>query len=45
VLGEAAKDEVLQAWGEAYWFLAEILIGRETEIYEAADSEAEEAAA
>jgi nitric oxide dioxygenase len=33
VLGEAATEEVLTAWGEAYWFLAEILIGREGEIY------------
>ena len=33
VLGEAATEEVLTAWGEAYWFLAEILIGREAEIY------------
>lgn len=33
VLGEAATDAVLKAWGEAYWFLAEILIGREGEIY------------
>ena len=33
VLGEAATDEVLAAWGEAYWFLADVLIGRETEIY------------
>lgn len=33
VLGEAATDEVLAAWGEAYWFLAEILIGQETERY------------
>ncbi|MGH6963928.1 MAG: globin domain-containing protein [Phenylobacterium sp.] len=37
VLGEAATDEVLQAWGEAYWFLAEVLIAREREIYEATD--------
>ncbi|WP_445679343.1 NO-inducible flavohemoprotein [Radicibacter daui] len=29
VLGEAATDEVLAAWGEAYWFLAHILMGRE----------------
>jgi nitric oxide dioxygenase len=29
VLGEAATDETLAAWGEAYWFLADILIGRE----------------
>jgi nitric oxide dioxygenase len=33
VLGEAATPEILAAWGEAYWFLAEILIGREAEIY------------
>jgi nitric oxide dioxygenase len=29
VLGEAASDEVLAAWGEAYWFLANILKARE----------------
>ena len=34
VLGEAATDEVLAAWGEAYWFLADILIGREKQVYE-----------
>ncbi len=34
VLGEAATDEVLAAWGEAFWFLADILIGRERNIYE-----------
>src|SRR6187402_1149259 len=33
VLGEGATDEVIQAWGEAYGFLANILIGREREIY------------
>jgi len=33
VLGDAATDEILAAWGEAYWFLARILIGRETAIY------------
>jgi nitric oxide dioxygenase len=33
VLGDAATDEILAAWGEAYWFLAEILIDREAEIY------------
>lgn len=32
VLGEAASDEVLAAWGEAYWFLAEILKAREAVI-------------
>lgn len=36
VLGEAATDEVLAAWGEAYWFLADILIGKERELYDAA---------
>jgi Hemoglobin-like flavoprotein len=34
VLGEAATDEVLQAWGEAYWFLADVLITREAQLYE-----------
>lgn len=29
VLGDAATDDVLAAWGEAYWFLANVLIGRE----------------
>lgn len=33
VLGDAATDEVLAAWGEAYWFLADILIGKEAEAY------------
>jgi nitric oxide dioxygenase len=33
VLGAAATDEVLTAWGEAYWFLANILIAREQAIY------------
>ena len=33
VLGDAASDEVLAAWGEAYWFLADILIGKEKELY------------
>jgi hemoglobin-like flavoprotein len=33
VLGSAATDEVLAAWGEAYWFLADILIGKEAEAY------------
>ena len=32
VLGDAATDEILAAWGEAYWFLADILIGREAAI-------------
>jgi nitric oxide dioxygenase len=33
VLGEVASDPILRAWGEAYWFLAEVLIKREAEIY------------
>jgi len=33
VLRDAATDEILAAWGEAYWFLADILIGREKQIY------------
>jgi nitric oxide dioxygenase len=33
VLGNAATDEILAAWGEAYWFLAHVLIGREKAIY------------
>ena len=34
VLGEAATPEILNAWGEAYWFLANILIGRERDLYQ-----------
>lgn len=34
VLGEAATPEILAAWGEAYWHLAHILIGREAAIYQ-----------
>jgi nitric oxide dioxygenase len=33
VLGDAATGEILDAWGEAYWFLAKVLIGREDTIY------------
>src|SRR5262249_22053955 len=29
VLGDAASEELLNAWGEAYWFLAQILQERE----------------
>lgn len=37
VLGaEVATDEVLDAWGEAYWMLADILIAAETDAYAAA---------
>jgi nitric oxide dioxygenase/hemoglobin len=35
VLGaDVATDEVLAAWGEAYWMLADILIAAEAEAYE-----------
>lgn len=33
VLGEGATDDVITAWGEAYGFLANILIGREKQLY------------
>lgn len=33
VLGDGATDEVIEAWTEAYGALAEILVGREKEIY------------
>ncbi len=33
VLGDAATDDVLNAWKEAYFFLGDILISREKEIY------------
>ena len=33
VLGNAATDDIIDAWGKAYFFLADILIGREKQIY------------
>jgi nitric oxide dioxygenase len=33
VLGDAATDDIITAWGEAYQFLADILQGRESQIY------------
>ncbi len=33
VLGASATPEILEAWGEAYWFLADLLIAREAIIY------------
>ena len=39
VLGEAATEEILQAWGEAYWFLADLLIERETAIRDAIEAQ------
>lgn len=32
ILGEAATPEIVEAWAEAYWFLAELLIEREAAI-------------
>ena len=40
VLGEAATAEVLAAWGEAYWFLADVLIAREAQLYVDAEPDA-----
>ena len=40
VLGDAVDDTVLGAWGEAYWFLADILIGREAALYVQTKAEA-----
>lgn len=34
VLGPAATDEIIDAWAKAYGLLADILIGREAEIYD-----------
>jgi nitric oxide dioxygenase len=34
VLGDGATDDVINAWAEAYGFLADILIGREKQIYD-----------
>jgi len=36
VLGDAVDQPVLDAWGQAYWFLADILIGQEKALYQAA---------
>lgn len=33
VLGAGATDDIINAWAEAYGFLADILIGREAQIY------------
>lgn len=38
VLGSAATDEIVAAWGESYGFLADILINREAQIYRQAAS-------
>ncbi len=36
VLGDAATDEIIEAWKEAYFFLSDILISREKELYSVA---------
>lgn len=41
VLGDAASQAVLDAWGEAYWFLADILIEAEADMYRKRESAAE----
>lgn len=38
VLGEAATPEILEAWKEAYFFLADVLIKREGELYESSEN-------
>jgi hemoglobin-like flavoprotein len=38
VLGDAAEERVLNAWGEAYWFLADVLKGREQGSYTRGDA-------
>jgi hemoglobin-like flavoprotein len=43
VLGAAATDEVLAAWGQAYWFLADLLIGKEVAAYSELETDAEAA--
>ena len=35
VLDEAASEEILEAWKEAYFFLADIFIDKERELYNA----------
>lgn len=35
VLGDAATDDVIDAWKEAYFYLGDILIAREKELYSA----------
>lgn len=37
VLGDAATDEVLAAWKEAYFFLADVLIGAERDLRESTE--------
>ncbi|MEN8727666.1 MAG: globin domain-containing protein, partial [Sulfurovum sp.] len=36
VLGDAATNDIIEAWKEAYFFLGDILIAREKELYSVA---------
>ena len=38
VVGDAATDELIEAWGKAYWVLANILIEKEKQIYNSKDA-------
>ncbi|WP_019241769.1 MULTISPECIES: NO-inducible flavohemoprotein [Bacillus] len=40
VLGDAATDEIIDAWGEAYGVIADVFISVEQEMYDQAGSEA-----
>jgi len=40
VLGDAVNEEILAAWGEAYWFLADVLIGEEIALYDTQEEQA-----
>ena len=40
VLGDAVNAEILAAWGEAYWFLADVLIGEEIALYDTQEEQA-----
>jgi nitric oxide dioxygenase len=40
VLGDAVNEEILAAWGEAYWFLADVLIGEEIALYDTQEEKA-----
>ncbi|PSN60928.1 flavohemo protein [Corynespora cassiicola Philippines] len=38
VLGDAATPDIMEAWGAAYWQLADIMIGREAQLYDEASN-------
>jgi nitric oxide dioxygenase len=33
VLGDAADENILNAWGEAYWVVADVLKSRDHDLY------------